>query len=167
MKPFLWTHVALSVPGFRGTTDVDLPVPCTYDFDVAGAKYLHSVGDGEVPLMFLFSGTVFSQGSAGLEAVNAYVIAIQFGAILAVAALFGRRFVEMVQGIAGRNPEGRQLFVALVIAFVPSAVLGALFDVLADRVEQAAGGCRGRQPERVAELTVEVATAERGVVAIR
>ncbi len=68
------------------------------------------------------------EGTPGLDAVNAYAIAIQFGAILAVVALFWRRFVEMVQGIAGRNPEGRHLFVTLAIAFVPSAILGALFD---------------------------------------
>jgi undecaprenyl-diphosphatase len=77
------------------------------------------------------------EGSAGLDAVNAYVIAIQFGAILAVVFLFWRRFVEMVQGIAGRNPEGRRLFVALVIAFLPSAVLGVLFD---DAIEDALFG---------------------------
>jgi undecaprenyl-diphosphatase len=77
------------------------------------------------------------EGSAGLDAVNAYVIAIQFGAILAVVALFWQRFVEMLQGIAGRNPEGRHLFVALVIAFLPSAVLGVLFD---DAIEDALFG---------------------------
>jgi undecaprenyl-diphosphatase len=77
------------------------------------------------------------EGSAGLEAVNAYVIAIQFGAILAVVALFWRRFVEMVQGIAGRNPDGRHLFVTLVIAFLPSALLGFLFD---DPIEDALFG---------------------------
>jgi undecaprenyl-diphosphatase len=68
------------------------------------------------------------EGSAGLEALNAYAIAIQFGAILAVITVFWRRFVEMVQGIAGRNPDGRHLFITLVIAFLPSAVLGVLFN---------------------------------------
>ena len=77
------------------------------------------------------------EGSAGLEALNAYAIAIQFGAILAVVALFWRRFVEMLQGLAGRNPDGRHLFVILVIAFIPSALLGALFD---DPIEDALFG---------------------------
>lgn len=77
------------------------------------------------------------EGSAGLEALNAYAIAIQFGAILAVVALFWRRFVEMLQGLAGRNPDGRHLFVILVIAFLPSALLGALFD---DPIEDALFG---------------------------
>ncbi|MCU1502609.1 MAG: Undecaprenyl-diphosphatase [Ilumatobacteraceae bacterium] len=69
-----------------------------------------------------------AKGSAGLDAVNTYAIAIQFGAILAVLGLFWRRFAEMIQGLLGRNPDGRHLLVAVVIAFVPSAVLGAAFD---------------------------------------
>ncbi|HEU4347623.1 MAG TPA: DUF6084 family protein [Actinoplanes sp.] len=65
LRPFLWTHASAMVPGFTGSTDFDLPVPCTYDFDVAAAKYLHALGDGEVPLALLFSGTVFTRGTAG------------------------------------------------------------------------------------------------------
>jgi undecaprenyl-diphosphatase len=68
------------------------------------------------------------KGSAGLEAVNTYVVAIQFGAILAVLGVFWQRFVQMVQGLVGRNPEGRHLLITLVIAFLPAAVLGAALD---------------------------------------
>jgi undecaprenyl-diphosphatase len=68
------------------------------------------------------------KGSAGLEAVNTYVVAIQFGAILAVLGVFWKRFVQMVEGLLGRNPEGRHLLITLVIAFVPAAVLGAALD---------------------------------------
>jgi undecaprenyl-diphosphatase len=68
------------------------------------------------------------KGSAGLDAVNTYVVAIQFGAILAVLGLFWQRFVEMVQGLVGRNPEGRHLLITLVIAFLPAGVLGAALD---------------------------------------
>jgi Family of unknown function (DUF6084) len=53
------------VPPFSGATTVELPVPCTYDFEVASAKYLHAVADGEVPLEFLFSGTLFYAGAGG------------------------------------------------------------------------------------------------------
>lgn len=77
------------------------------------------------------------EGSAGLDAVNAYAIAIQFGAIVAVVALFWRRFIDMLEGIAGRNPDGRHLFIILVIAFVPSAAVGFLFD---DPIEDALFG---------------------------
>jgi hypothetical protein len=68
LRPFLWTHVDKMVAGFDGSGVFDLPVTCTYDFEVAGAKYLHSLGSGEVPLLFLFSGTTFCRGAAGFEA---------------------------------------------------------------------------------------------------
>jgi Family of unknown function (DUF6084) len=65
VRPFLWTHAATTVRGFTGDIEFDLPVPCTYDFDVAAAKYLHALRDGEVPLLVLFSGTVFTRGRTG------------------------------------------------------------------------------------------------------
>jgi hypothetical protein len=67
LKPFLWTHVTHIVPPFSGGADVDLPVPCTYDLDVTAAKYLHSLDGGDVPTLFLFSGTVFWKGSGGMQ----------------------------------------------------------------------------------------------------
>ena len=66
LKPFLWTHVSTTVADFAGSVEVDLPVPCSYDFEVAAAKYLHSIGDGEIPIVLLFSGTVFSYRNGGL-----------------------------------------------------------------------------------------------------
>jgi hypothetical protein len=65
LKPFLWTHATAMVQGFEGSTEVDLPVSCTYDFDVSASKYLHALRDGEVPLALLFSGTVFTRGTTG------------------------------------------------------------------------------------------------------
>jgi len=70
LKPFLWTHVSLVMRGFQGSTEADLPVPCSYDFDVAAAKYLHALDDGEIPTLLLFSGTVFARGKDGLFAVT-------------------------------------------------------------------------------------------------
>lgn len=68
LKPFLWTHTGIVVPRFEGTTEIDLPMTCTYDFEVAGNKYLHSVRDGEIPLQFLFAGTFFTNGDSGFAA---------------------------------------------------------------------------------------------------
>jgi hypothetical protein len=59
VKSLLWTHATLNVPGFSGCTVVELPIGCTYDLEVAASKYFHALGDGEIPLLFLFSGTVF------------------------------------------------------------------------------------------------------------
>jgi hypothetical protein len=67
LKTMLWANTVELLPGFSGSTLVDLPVACTYDFEVASAKYFHGVEDGEVPLEFLFSGSVFYDGPAGLQ----------------------------------------------------------------------------------------------------
>ncbi len=68
LKPFLWTNVSQMVTAFEGSTLVQMPVQCTYDFEVAATKYLHSLDDGEIPLLLLFSGTVFTRNGAGLQA---------------------------------------------------------------------------------------------------
>lgn len=60
------------------------------------------------------------------NAADTYLIVIQAGAILAVLLLFRRRVVEIVQGLAGRSEEGRKLLVALVVAFVPAALVGVV-----------------------------------------
>ena len=67
LKTVLWTHASLMVPGFEGSTEVDLPIACTYDFEVTAAKYFHGLDDGEIPLLLLFSGTVFQRGESGFS----------------------------------------------------------------------------------------------------
>jgi len=59
LRTFLWTHVITVVPRFTGSTIVELPVPCIYDFEVVSTKYFDALEDGEIPLNFLFSGTIF------------------------------------------------------------------------------------------------------------
>ncbi|MCU1503121.1 MAG: hypothetical protein JWM12_2475 [Ilumatobacteraceae bacterium] len=66
VRPFLWTHASAMLPGFTGRAEVDLPITCTYDFEVAASKYLHALGDGEIPLTLLFSGTVLAQRNGAL-----------------------------------------------------------------------------------------------------
>lgn len=61
----LWTHANTTMRTFRGTTDTILPVPCTYDLNIAATKYFYGLEEGEVPLLFLFSGTVFYAGAEG------------------------------------------------------------------------------------------------------
>jgi Family of unknown function (DUF6084) len=58
-RTFLWQHTAAMVQGFTGSTEVALPLECTYDFEVTGSKYLHALRKGTIPLQFLFSGTIF------------------------------------------------------------------------------------------------------------
>jgi len=66
LHSMFWTQTMLLIPAFSGSTLVDLPVPCTYDLDVAAAKYFHGVTEGDVPLEFLFSGTIFYASTNGL-----------------------------------------------------------------------------------------------------
>lgn len=65
LRTMLWTHAAVTVPSFTGSTVVDLPVPCTYDFNVAATKYFHGLEEGDVPLCLLFSGTIFYRDADG------------------------------------------------------------------------------------------------------
>ena len=66
LRPLLWTHVSLLVVAFQGETEVDLQIPCSYDFEVAAHKYLASLQGGIVPLDLLFSGMVFVEGDNGV-----------------------------------------------------------------------------------------------------
>jgi Family of unknown function (DUF6084) len=68
LRNLLWTHVNLVVPSFEGTTLVDLPVPCTFDFNVAATKYFDGLSEGEIPVCLQFSGTVFyATSESGLQ----------------------------------------------------------------------------------------------------
>jgi undecaprenyl-diphosphatase len=74
---------------------------------------------------------ILVQRALGLEASaahNAFAICIQAGAIAAVALLYRERLLQMLRGLAGSDPAGRRLFLRVIAAFVPAAVLGKLFD---------------------------------------
>jgi hypothetical protein len=59
LKTLLWTHASVVVSSFKGTTLANVPVPCTFDFNVAATKYFDGLADGDVPICMQFSGTVF------------------------------------------------------------------------------------------------------------
>jgi hypothetical protein len=65
LRPMLWVHANVSVPPFSGGTEVDLPVPCSFDFSLGTTKYFDALTEGEIPLCFLFSGTIFYEAAAG------------------------------------------------------------------------------------------------------
>jgi hypothetical protein len=69
-QSLLWTHATVLVPAFTESIAVDVAVPCTYDFEVTSAKYFHNLEGGEIPLEFLFSGTIFYAGERGLQVVQ-------------------------------------------------------------------------------------------------
>ncbi len=59
LRARLWTLSSTTVRTFSGSTEAVLPVPCSLDLNVAGTKYFYALEGGEVPLLFLFSGTIF------------------------------------------------------------------------------------------------------------
>jgi len=65
LRSMLWTHASVMVPPFTGSQVVDLQVPCTFDFNVAATKFFHGLEAGQVPLLLLFSGTVFYTAEDG------------------------------------------------------------------------------------------------------
>lgn len=60
-----WTSLTHQVGPFTGSTTVELPVTTTYDLEVSSAKYFNALEEGDVPLEFLFSGTVFYTAADG------------------------------------------------------------------------------------------------------
>lgn len=67
MHPMQLASMHHLVPAFRDRVETVVPIPCTYDMEVASSKYFASLDDGEVPLTFLFSGTVFVAGAPTLR----------------------------------------------------------------------------------------------------
>jgi hypothetical protein len=67
VKPLQLTTLSIMVPGFTGSTEVDLPLPCTYDLEIASTKYFSALEDGVIPLLLLFSGTVFGNKDGRLQ----------------------------------------------------------------------------------------------------
>lgn len=65
LKTMLWTHSNVTVLPFTGSATVDLPVECTFDFNVAATKYFAGLENGEIPLLLQFSGTCFYAGAGG------------------------------------------------------------------------------------------------------
>jgi len=65
LRSMLWTHISITVPAFSGTVVTTIPVPCTFDFNVGAAKYFHAMEEGDVPLCFQFSGTIFYAAADG------------------------------------------------------------------------------------------------------
>jgi hypothetical protein len=60
LRTLPWLRTTVVVPPFEGSTVVDVHAPCSYDLEVAASRYFDALEDGEVPLEFLFSGTVFA-----------------------------------------------------------------------------------------------------------
>ena len=121
---------ALILGAIEGVTEY-LPVSSTGHLIIAThALGLESTaplaGRGGQPLWFRKPSASLPAGVPLTTALAAdtYTIVIQFGAIAAVAVLYWRQLLSMLNGLRGRDPAGAHLLRNLVIAFIPSAVLG-------------------------------------------
>jgi hypothetical protein len=65
LRPMLWTHANVTVPAFSDSITVELRVPCSFDFNLAATKYFYGLSSGDIPLIFLFSGSCFYAGASG------------------------------------------------------------------------------------------------------
>jgi uncharacterized protein DUF6084 len=64
-RSLVWSKLDVLVPAFTGTTTVAVPIACHYDLELAAAKYLHSLPDGEAPLALHFNGIIYYPGEDG------------------------------------------------------------------------------------------------------
>ncbi|HTZ92129.1 MAG TPA: DUF6084 family protein [Streptosporangiaceae bacterium] len=67
LKPLQFTNLSVMVPGFTGSTEIDVPVPLTYDMEIGSTRYFAGLDDGEIPLLLLFSGTVFGTANGRMS----------------------------------------------------------------------------------------------------
>lgn len=61
-RSFRWLDTSVLVPSFSGSTTFELSVLCNFDLELAATKYFYSLPDAEIPLTFLFSGTILYRG---------------------------------------------------------------------------------------------------------
>jgi len=67
LRPVQFTTVSIMVPGFTGSTELDLPVMLSYALEIGSVRYVAGLEAGEVPLLLLFSGTVFAVADGRLQ----------------------------------------------------------------------------------------------------
>jgi len=67
LKPLQFANAAAMVPSFTGGIEIDLPVACTYDLEIAATSYFHGLQEGDIPILLLFSGTIFTRGETGFS----------------------------------------------------------------------------------------------------
>ncbi len=66
--------------------------------------------------------------ATAMDAINAYLVCIQFGAILAILVICAHRFKRILMGIFKGDTEGRRLFAHLVLALLPAIIIGLILE---------------------------------------
>jgi len=68
------------------------------------------------------------------EPWDTFIVMIQLGAILAVVALYFQRLWKVLIGLPGKDPAARMFALSVLLAFIPSAIVGLLFHDFIKRV---------------------------------
>ena len=68
LRPLQFTTVSVMVPGFTGSVELDLPLMLSYDLEIGSTRYFAGLEGGEIPLLLLFSGTVFTTVDGRMQA---------------------------------------------------------------------------------------------------
>ena len=101
----------------------------TYQAIILGAvegltEFLPVSSTGHIILAQRFMGLGVAEGAK--RADDAYAIAVQAGAIMAVVGLYFRRVRSMALGLVGLDRKGLALAANILAAFLPAAVIGLL-----------------------------------------
>ena len=105
---FQWARVESLVPSFTGSTPFALEVPCTYDLEVASAKYFDALDDGDVPLSFHFNGTVLYRGAGRPAAGRARAVELLGAVADAGRRSGGARSTPTTRAAAGSGCSARR-----------------------------------------------------------
>jgi hypothetical protein len=111
LRTLPWLRTTLTVPPFVDSTVVELPLVCTYDLEVAAARYFASLAGGEVPLEFLFNGAIFYVDDGRLQTVRiSWESEADYGLPVSVwRAAIDRHFPGCAWLRLGREPFDRLL----------------------------------------------------------
>lgn len=86
---------------------------------------------------------ILTEGLLGMEStpyLRAFIVMIQFGAILSVVVLYWKRFFNFRKPSAGERDSryagltGWNLYLLMIIGLIPAAVMGLLFESYIDRL---------------------------------
>jgi hypothetical protein len=111
LRGMLWSHLHVTVPPFETDCVVDLPVPCSFDFNLGATKYFHGLQHGEVPLLLLFSGSIFCRDAD--DALSMELISWQKEARYRLPVAVWRGMMELYYPNQNWLCVNRQVFEAL------------------------------------------------------
>lgn len=127
--------IALSIPE-AGNTALSIPEALLLGIVEGLTEFLPISSTGHLTVTEKLLG--LTDTDASKAAADAYAIAIQAGAILAVLGLYRRRIATSLLGLVGRGADpvgGRRLALAIVAGFLPAAIVGLILgDTIKDHL---------------------------------